>query len=307
MSSASSRTLAYVGNNIGVSVIDTTIDEVVAKIPLSFAGALAAAPDGKRVYVGGVSTLSVIGTATNTVVASVNVQNPSGNVAVAPDGKHAYFAASLPPPGPTFDETLRVLVLETATESVVASIDAENVGNGSGIAVSPNGERVYIGCKTAVLVLDTTLNKIVAQITPSSPGANELKGLAIAPDGKHAYVTDIFDQLSVLDLTNNSVSSTVKLSANDLRGIAISPNGGFAYVVGSGTISVIETTNHTTTGSISLPSVTLSSIAITPDGKKLYVGGGTDLRIFAVDLAANAVIDTLTLDAGDIAICTIAA
>jgi YVTN family beta-propeller protein len=268
--------------------------------------------------VSGVFTVSVIGTATNTVVATVDMKpHVVGRGVVAPDGKHAYFATSIPIAGgvgsPDRPANLNIMVLTTATETVAASsIDADQVGDVMGIAVSPNGKFVYFACAGVVVVLDTTLSKIVAKIPVAAAGQSKLKGMAIMPDGKHAYVTDDFDQVSVLDLTNNSVTSKVKLpsGANNLGGIAMSPDGGRAYVIGdttTGIIFVIDTANNTMTGSIALPSFAPSVLAITPDGKTIYAGGGNNPNMYAVDVATSAVTDTITLAADSIATATIAA
>jgi len=318
MSSGSSRTLAYVSSRDGISVIDTSINEVTAKIPLTNPGALSVAPDGRRIYAGGVYTVSVIGTATNTVVATVDMKpHIIGKGIVAPDGKHAYFATIIPVAGgvgaPDRPDTLRIMVLTTATETVApSSIDVDQSGDAGGLAVSANGRFVYFACASAVMVLDTTLNKIVAKIPVAAPGASQLKGLAITPDSKRAYVTDNFDQVTVLDLTNNSVITSMKLPAHtgDLAGIAMSPSGASVFVIGTattGTISVIDTATNTVKGTISLPSYGPLVLAITPDGKTIYAGGGNNTSVFAVDVATGAVTDTLSLAADSIAIATVAA
>jgi YVTN family beta-propeller protein len=77
-----------------VSVIDTTTDMVVATIPGVGPGPLGVAvtPDGAYVYVVNVlsDNVSVIETATNTVVATVAVGPRPRAVAITPDGAHAY-------------------------------------------------------------------------------------------------------------------------------------------------------------------------------------------------------------------------
>jgi YVTN family beta-propeller protein len=77
-------------------VIDTASKQVVATVAGVGYGPLAVAitPDGNYAYVSnlGSNTISVIATASNTVVATISdVSSPSG-VAVTPDGKHAYVS-----------------------------------------------------------------------------------------------------------------------------------------------------------------------------------------------------------------------
>jgi YVTN family beta-propeller protein len=307
-----SRTFAYVNNSDGVSVIDTSVNEVTAKIPLVNAGVLlAAAPDGRRVYASSGFSVAAIGTATNSVVATVGTMNNMiVRGVVTPDGKHAYLLSSIPIPGgfgaPLGPDTLRIQVLATATETIAAgSIDIADVGAPGAVAVSANGGLLYCVGTAAAVVVDMTLNKLVAKIAVPAAGPNELKGLAITRDGKRAYVTDVFDQVTVLDLTNNSSLATMRKPAgiSGLGSIAMSPDGQRAYVVGYDAIAVIDTANNTATGSIPLPNSAVSVLAVTPDGKTIYVGGSSS--IYAVDVATSAVTDTLTLACSAIAIVSI--
>jgi YVTN family beta-propeller protein len=298
------RTLLYVSNFQGVSVIDTAINEVVATIPLADSGASTAAPDGRRVYLGGGDpyTISVIGTTTNTVVAKVNLGSPHivERGVVAPDGKHAYFSTDVPRAGGPLDllPSINIKILETATEIVAANgIEVDQVGYASDVAMSANGKFIYFACSGAVVVLDTTLNQVVAKIVVPAAGVSVLKGIAITPDSKHAYVTDNFDQISVLDLTNNTVIAKVKLpvGTGDLGNISMSPDGARAYFIAYGAIVIVNTATNTMIGSISLPNPNPTTTAITPDGKTIYAGGGNNSNIYAVDVATSAVTATITL------------
>jgi YVTN family beta-propeller protein len=55
---------------------------------------VAAAPDGRRIYVTNISagTVSVIDIATATVVDTINVGLIGGDIAITPDGQHAYIS-----------------------------------------------------------------------------------------------------------------------------------------------------------------------------------------------------------------------
>ena len=137
--SAAAAPFAYVANGQAdtVSVIDTatTPPSVVATIPgpQSFlTGAVAVTPDGKHVYVtiGADSTVSVIATATNTVVATVPVAGGSGRVAVTPDGKHAYV---------TNNGSNNVSVIDTATNTVMNTVPVGGGPSGVGIVPPPPG------------------------------------------------------------------------------------------------------------------------------------------------------------------------
>jgi YVTN family beta-propeller protein len=123
---------AYVTNfgSNSVSVIDTATNTVVPvpdgeaiKVGLVPIG-VAVTPDGARVYVVNVNfspvlppplgDVSVIDTATNTVVDTVVVGSGPRAVAITPDGAHAYVTNF-------FDDTLSVI--DTATNMVVDTVE----------------------------------------------------------------------------------------------------------------------------------------------------------------------------------------
>ena len=77
------------------------------------------------------NTVSVIDTATNTVLATIPVGAVPVGVAITPDGTRAYVTNA-------GDNT--VLVIDTATNTVVASIPAANPQE---VAITPDGTRAY--------------------------------------------------------------------------------------------------------------------------------------------------------------------
>ena len=92
--------------------------------------------DESLVYVtnsGGSNTVSVINTATNTVVATIPVGSVPQLLAVSPDGTRVY----VPNQGSN-----TVSVINTATNTVVATIPVGSQPVGAG--VSPDGARVYV-------------------------------------------------------------------------------------------------------------------------------------------------------------------
>src|SRR5437588_67336 len=94
------------------------------------------------------NNVSVIDTASNTVVATVGVGCCPRGVAFTPDGTRAYVANN--------DGT--VSVIATAINTVVATVVVEN---GSwGVAITPDGTRAYIANfnSNSVSVIDTASN-----------------------------------------------------------------------------------------------------------------------------------------------------
>ena len=129
---------AYVVNDGSntVSVIDTATNPVVR--PRSRWGIR---PRGRRHpgretrlrrELGAPDNVSVIDTASNKVVATVEVGNGPDGVAVTPDGKHVYVAIE------NLSST-RVSVIDTATNTVVATVAVGHNPFGVGIVPPPPG------------------------------------------------------------------------------------------------------------------------------------------------------------------------
>jgi YVTN family beta-propeller protein len=147
----------------------------------SMASAAEAAPFA-YVANNGLTTVSVIDTATNTVVATVPVGNLPNGVAVTPDGKHAYVTWLL-----ANNVSGNVSVIDTATNMVVANgrggaCPRRGRHPGWGVAITPDGKHAYVAndFSNNVSVIDTATNMMVATVAVGNfPG-----GVAITQDGK---------------------------------------------------------------------------------------------------------------------------
>jgi YVTN family beta-propeller protein len=105
----------------------------------------------------GFNNVSVIDTATNTVVATVPVGDFPTGAAVTPDGKHVYVVNFFSPPN-------NVSVIDTATNTVVATVPVGNFPEG--VAVAPDGKHAYVtnNESCSVSVIDTASNTVVATV-----------------------------------------------------------------------------------------------------------------------------------------------
>jgi YVTN family beta-propeller protein len=237
------------------------------------------------------NNVSVIDTATNTVVATVLVGNFPSGVAVTPDGKHVYVTNSGGPGS--------VSVIETASNMVVATI-AFPVGLPSAVAITPDGKHAYVANFTSntVSVIDTATNMVVG--TPIPVGMTPF-GVAVTPDGTQAYVTNLgllgVSTVSVIATASNSVVATVAVGTNP-AGVAVTPNGKHAYVAngGSNSVSVIATATNTVVATVAGVS-TAEEIAMTPDGKHAYVTNELSKTVSVIDTATNTV-EPATLPVG---------
>jgi YVTN family beta-propeller protein len=140
-------------------------------------------PDGGKVYVANElsNSVSVIDTATNTVIATIPVGTDPRAVAVSPDGSRVYVTnANHSQPAGT------VSVIDGETNTAIATIPVGNTP--VGVSVTPDGSRVYVAnAFSPVSVIDAVKNKVVSTITVGNDAV--ALGLFIQPerpsDGGH--------------------------------------------------------------------------------------------------------------------------
>jgi YVTN family beta-propeller protein len=165
---------AYVTNrgDDTVSVIDTRIRTELTTVPVQYKPAnVAITPDGRHAYVTNFgdpfpslgTTVSVIDTTTNTVVATIpNVGLGPLGLAVTPDGAHVYVVNVI---------SNNVSVIETATNTVVARVA---VGLGPrAVAITRDGAHAYVTNfnNNTVSVIETATNRVVDTV-PVAGGPN---------------------------------------------------------------------------------------------------------------------------------------
>ncbi len=195
----------YVGNNTSgtVSVITTVSNQVTATIPMPGSPkGIAATPDSTKVYVANNNgKISVIATASDNIIATVDLPFPSGiprGVAVSPDGTKTYVAIQ--------SGAVAVIDTETNTLSTMIPVGIYPVG----VAVTPDGTRVYVNDvgSTEVEVIDTATNAVTATI----PLDHSVFGIAVTADGAKVYVTDSVDgvdEVVVIGTASNTVTATI--------------------------------------------------------------------------------------------------
>jgi YVTN family beta-propeller protein len=179
-----------------------------------------------------------------------------------------------------------VSVIETATNTVTATIP---VGSSPrGVAVSPDGTRAYVTNESSdtVSVIDTATNTVTATI-PVGDGPDSV---VVTPEGTRAYVANQGSgTASVIDTATNTVTATIPVGSSP-RGVAVSPDGTRAYVTNgnSATVSVIETATNTVTATIPVGNIPVG-VAVSPDGTRAYVANQGSSMVSVIDTAANAV------------------
>ena len=121
------------------------------------------------------SSVTVINTSTDNVVATVTVGNDPFGVAITPDGTSAYVANS---------GSGSVSVIDTTSRMVVATIILG--GRPQAIAFTPDGSRAYVtnsaGSPPYVSVIDTSRRAVIATVpVGGSPSAWPLRWMGRQP------------------------------------------------------------------------------------------------------------------------------
>ena len=291
-----------------LSVIDTATNAVTTPLFVA-ATAIAASPDGSRLYVtaGDQSgTLQVIDTATNQFIGEpIAIGRAPSAIALSRDGARAYITST---------EDGGISVIDTKTSAVLDAL-ASPTGVGfapTDIAVTPDGATAYVVDinNYTVWAFDLT-----SHLAPRNfgPFPNPYR-LAITPDGARVYVITIdVSALWVIDTENGSVNSVsgtpVSLGGSPdntlVFDLTFSPDSSRAYVVadvGDGDLSVY--TLQTASNTMERTPLILEGgygphpVTITPDGTRLYIASNPNSRVYVVDAVTNAVVG-LPLPVGD--------
>jgi YVTN family beta-propeller protein len=263
-----------------VSVIDTATNKVTTTIPVgSFPFGVAVAPDGRRAYIAndGSETVSVIDTATNKVIATIGTRGSVG-IAVSPDGRRVYAAnlldqsisvidtgtntliATVPVSIFPYDVKVAgkkvyvtnctaqcsssspgtVTVLDAATNKVIATISVAPTTNAPGLAVSPDGRRVYVTNEISdnVPVIDTATDTVIATIP-----VGDSTSAAVSPDGTKVYIPNRGNHVAVVDAATNEVITSTGFINGGLFGVSVTPDGRKVFVANfdANTVTVIDT------------------------------------------------------------------
>ena len=185
-------------------------------------------------------------------------------IAVTPDGSRVYAVNS---------GNNSVSAIDTATDTVVATIKVGNVP--TAIAITPDGSHAYVTNTRAgtVSVIDTATNEVDARAI--KVGRDPL-ALVVAPDGGRVYVANIHDDtVSVIRTTTNSVASRRIRTGKSPISVAITPDGRRLYIANAreDTVSVISTRTGRSAAAPIPVAHRPTAIAINPVADRAYMTG----------------------------------
>ncbi len=238
--------------------------------------------DGSRIYVvnrpGG--ALTVIDTATHSVIGSIPVGSDPVTVVASPDGTRLYVGVN--PPGIS---GAAIRVINRTTGGLLGSI-ALGAPMTLALAMAPDGRRLYATGWTgtadgySIKVVDTALGALVATI----PVIKFPFRVAVSPSGGRVFVahgTTGTGTITAINTATNSVITTFPVGVNP-RGLAFPPGGDRLFVANNGvpfTVSIVNPVANTVIGSIP-GAVHMSDIVFSADGGRAFAPHDTGVAIF---------------------------
>ncbi len=285
---------AYITNSDDhtVSVIDTATDTVIDTVMVGDDPIGAAVhPDGSTAYIATSNGVSVIDTSSHTVVTTIGVGGGAFGTAVHPDGSKVYVTHLV-------DE---VSVIDTATNTVVDTVAVGSVP--FGVAVHPDGSKVFAANtgENTISVIDTATNALTDTVTVG----NAPWDIAVHPDGSTVYVSNnASSTVSVIDAATNSVVDTISFAPEATQGVAVNADGTRLYVVThfiTGNVSIIDTATHTVLDTVVVGSQP-RGIAIHPDDSAVYVANMNDATVSVIDTGTHVVVDTVPVGLAPVAL-----
>jgi YVTN family beta-propeller protein len=194
-------------------------------------------------------SISVIDSATDTVTSTIPI--PAIALTVNSTGSRVYAINAVAGP-----DSVRVHVIDTATNSVIATMPFGGFNQATSIALSSDDRRLYVGefigppapARISLAVFDTITNTRVANVDLGSvqPVFATVRSVAAEPAGTRVYAgisSDGTNIISEIERRCDEVAGRVDLgpgSFNPLSNVLINSAGTRLYALDSQQLRVIE-------------------------------------------------------------------
>lgn len=251
--------------------------------------ALGTAPLLANVYVSNVDsdTVSVINTATNTVICTLAVGNEPRNLAANPAGTRLYVPNRF---------SNSVTVIDATTATIITTVTHVSFDEPYAAAVTSSGTEVWVvnkeggGSTTgSVTIIDTATNTVSAVI--DNPCFSSPEGIAMNPVLARAYVINRGNNtVCVVDTGTRAILASPAVGGDPRYAVA-TLDGSAVYVSG-GPIHKINTATNVATP-LAASGGTPRNMALSNAGDKVYVAQ-QNATVEIINTATDA-ISTLTL------------
>ena len=200
------------GNQHNIRVWDVATGAERSKTPApSQVGNLEISRDGKFAFVGVINRVMVIDIETGAVLKSLpGHQGGVSGVALAADGRHAYSAS--------LDGTVKRWDLIAGLEVGSYKVDGKWARR---VFELPDPKRILTGSSTGVLQIWDIDNG--AEVKHINAGPIWLSAMALAPDGRHAYIGT--NDIAVWNIETGQKVRTMVGHADEVTDINFSPDG----------------------------------------------------------------------------------
>ncbi|HSC14316.1 MAG TPA: quinoprotein dehydrogenase-associated putative ABC transporter substrate-binding protein [Gammaproteobacteria bacterium] len=264
----------------------------------------------ERVYVTNEDghSVSIISTATQSVLGEIAVGTRPRGVEVSDDGEELYVALSGSPKcPPTLPDDECAKLTSDKSKDGIAIVD---VRRQAVLRVLPGGSdpeefdvdlharRLFVSNEDAgqLSIVDLASGDVVRSVAVGG----EPEGVRLRPDRKTLYVTSESDHgVSVVDAQSGDVLGTIDVGWRP-RDSIFSTDGSRAYVSAEhgGSVAVVDVASSEVVATIALPAGSLPmGLALSPDGALLYVANGRAGTVSVVDLAAARVVANVRVGA----------
>jgi YVTN family beta-propeller protein len=275
---------AYIGlyGDGAIGVLDIDNKRILTTVPVSAPDGLAMTPDGKKLFVSSNDSASVkvLDTASDTVVASIDVGAKPAGLTITPDGALLVAAVG------GADEAV---IIDTRENAVIRRVA---VGQAHSSCITSDGQYAYVGSQTpgAPAVVKVDLD----DDTPAQTLRVDKSPRALACEADRIYFTVVgLDAVEVLDPQTSQLGTPIASggSPHDLRAaqpgqteLVVSQTAGDLEFIDMSSASVIA---HVPTGKLA------HWIAVTQDRTAAFVTNEGDDDVSVVDLEQRVVTDTI--------------
>jgi quinoprotein dehydrogenase-associated probable ABC transporter substrate-binding protein len=254
----------------------------------------------ERVYVTNedAGTVSILSTATQSVIGEVAVGTRPRGVEVGRDGERLYVALSGSPKcPPTLPDEECAKLAADKTKDGIAVVD---VRRREVLRVLPGGSdpeefdvdsvdgRLFVSNEDAaeLSIVDLATGDVVRTVAVGA----EPEGVRLHPDRKTVYVTSESDHaVTIVDARSGAVLGNIEVGWRP-RDSIFSADGSRAYVSAEhgGSVAVVDVAKSEVAATIVLPAGSLPmGLALSPDERRLYVANGRARTVSVIDLTAS--------------------